>query len=138
MNSEKANTPKLSVFWIIWFAIMNGLFIMLFVAGGGIPKGTNQGTPPTWIIGICATLAVLAIAIRFLVIPKIKKLSQLLTTMVLGLVFAEAVGIIAIFLLGKEFPQTRMTLFMTSVFAVLIYAPSYATNLALAALNPKR
>ncbi len=138
MLPQKTAAPKLAVFWIIWFAIMNGLFVMLFVAGGGIPKGSNVGTPPTWIVGVCAALAVLAIAIRFLVIPRIKQLAQLLPAMVLGLAFAEAVGILAIFLLGKEFPETRMTLFLTSVFTVLIYAPSYATNLAIGALNPKR
>ena len=138
MLPQKNNTPKLAVFWIIWFAIMNGLFAMLFIGAGGIPKGSNEGTPPTWIVGACAALTVVAIAIRFLVIPRIKQLSQLLRVMILGSVFAEATGIIAIFVLGKEFPETRMTLFFTSVFTLLIYAPSYAINLAIGALNPKR
>jgi len=138
MTPQKTPIPNIARFWIIWFAIMNGLFIMLFVAGGGIPKGSNVGQPPAWIVGACATLAVLAIAIRFLVIPRIKQLSQLLPAMILGLAFAEAVGILAIFILGKEFPETRMTLFLTSVFTVLVYAPSYATNLAIGALNSKR
>lgn len=138
MLPQKTSAPKLAIFWIIWFAIMNGLFVMLFLVGGGIPKGSNVGQPPTWIIGACAALAVFAIAIRFLVIPKIKQLSQLLPAMILGLAFAEAVGILAIFILGKEFPETRLNLFLTSVFTVLVYAPSYATNLAIGALNPKR
>ena len=138
MNPQKSSTPNIAVFWIIWFAIMNGLFIMLFLVAGGIPKGTNQGPPPTWIVGACGALVVFAIAIRFLVIPKIKQLSQLLPAMIVGLALAEAVGIFAIFLLGKEFPETRMTLFLTSAFTVLIYAPSYASNLAKGAANPKR
>lgn len=138
MLPQKTSTPNLAVFWIIWFAIMNGLFIMLFLAAGGIPKGSNVGEPPTWIVGACAALVVAAIAIRFLVIPKIKQLSQLLPAMIVGMAFAEATGIIAMFVLGKEFPETRMTLFLTSVFTVLIFAPSYASNLANGAINPKR
>lgn len=118
--------------------IMNGLFVMLFVAGGGIPKGSNIGQPPTGIVGACAALTIVAIAIRFLVIPRIKQLSQLLPAMIVGTAIAEATGIIAIFVLGKEFPETRMTLFLTSVFTVLIFAPSYASSLAYGALNPKR
>ncbi len=138
MLPQKTSTPNVAIFWAIWFAIMNGLFILLFFAAGGIPKGTNQGTPPTWIVGACAALVVIAIAIRFLVIPRIKQLSQLLPAMIVGLAFAEAVGILAMFVLGKEFPQTRMTLFMTSAFTVLVYAPSYASNLTKGAMNPKR
>lgn len=138
MTSPKTTTPNIAIFWIIWFAIMNGLFIILFFAAGGIPKGTNQGTPPTWIVGVCAALVVIAVAIRFLVIPRIKQLSLLLPVMVAGLAFAEAVGIIAMFLLDKQFPQTRLTLFLTSASTVLIYAPSYASNLAKGAMNRKR
>jgi CDP-diglyceride synthetase len=138
MNPNKTPTPNIAVFWIIWFAIMNGLFIMLFLVAGGIPKGANQGPPPTWIVGACAALVVVAVAIRFLLIPKIKQIAQLLPAMIVGMAFAEAVGIFAIFLLGKEFPETRMSLFLTSAFTVLIYAPSYASNLAKGAVNPKR
>ncbi|MFN7343543.1 MAG: hypothetical protein ACK5TA_09420, partial [bacterium] len=83
-------------------------------------------------------LAVASIAIRLLVIPKIKQLGQLLPAMIVGLALAEAVGILAIFALGKEFPQTRMSLFLTSAFTVLIYAPSYSINLIKGAMNPKR
>jgi CDP-diglyceride synthetase len=138
MTPHKSPTPNAAVFWLIWFAIMNGLFIMLFFVAGGIPKGVNQGPPPTWIVGASAALVVIAIAIRFLVIPKIKQLSQLLPMMIVGLAVAEAVGMLAIFVLGKEFPQTRMTLFVTSVFTVLVYAPSYASYLTKGGLNPKR
>ncbi|MES2981019.1 MAG: hypothetical protein V4727_01800 [Verrucomicrobiota bacterium] len=138
MLPQKTSAPNVAVFWIIWFMIMNGLFVMLFVAGGGIPKGSNAGPPPTWIIGACAAFTVVAVAIRFLIIPRIKQLSKLLPAMIVGIAFAEATGIIAIFALGKEFPETRMTLFLTSVFTVLIFAPSYASSLAYGALNPKR
>ena len=138
MTPQKTPMPSIAIFWIIWFAIMNGLFIMLFLACGGIPKGTNQGAPPIWILIVCACLAVASIAIRLLVIPKIKQLGQLLPAMIVGLALAEAVGILAIFALGKEFPQTRMSLFLTSAFTVLIYAPSYSINLIKGAMNPKR
>ena len=117
--------PAAMVFWIIWFAILNGLFIIQFVVVGGFPKGENLGQPPTAVIATAATLALLSIAIRFLAIPKTTEPAKLLPLMVVGLAFAEAIGIIGIFVVEKDFPQTRIALFVTSVSAILTYAPFY-------------
>ena len=40
MSEQKPPLPF--VFWIIWFAILNGLFIILFFAAGGIPEGSTR------------------------------------------------------------------------------------------------
>jgi len=117
------------VFWIIWFAIFNGLFILQFFAAGGFPSGSNEGDAPLWSVAAPTGLLVVAMLIRFIVIPKISDITTLLTAMIVGLALSEAVGIIGMFALGREFPQTRMALFVTSVSAVVAFVPVYANAL---------
>ncbi|MFM2197363.1 MAG: hypothetical protein RLZZ505_795 [Verrucomicrobiota bacterium] len=126
--------PSATVFWILWFSLLNGIIIITFFVGGGLPEGDNQGNPPPLMIGLAALLAVISVAMRFLVIPKTKELEQLLPLMLVGIAFAESVGIIGIFVVAKEFPETRLALFVTSVSAILAYAPFYAN----AVLDRKR
>ncbi len=117
--------PTAMVFWILWFALLNGIIIMMFFIGGGLPQGENQGKPPTLMIAMAALLAVIAVAMRFLAIPKTKELEKLLPLMLVGMAFAEGIGIIGIFVVAKEFPETRLALFVTSISAMLAYAPFY-------------
>jgi CDP-diglyceride synthetase len=133
MNTDTGK-PNVTVFWILWFALFNGLLIFMFMLGGGLPEGENQGKAPTLLIATAALLAVISVAIRFLVIPKTKGLEQLLPLMLVGMAFAEGVGIIGIFVVAKELPETRLALFVTSVSAMLAYAPFYAN----AVLDKKR
>lgn len=133
MNTDPGK-PNVTVFWILWFALFNGLLIFMFMLGGGLPEGENQGKAPTLLIAMAALLALISVAIRFLVIPKTRGLEQLLPLMLVGMAFAEGVGIIGIFVVAKEFPETRLALFVTSVSAMLAYAPFYAN----AVLDKKR
>ena len=121
--------PTLLVFWIIWFAIFNGLFILQFFAAGGFPSGSNERDAPLWSVAVPAALLVVAMMIRFIIIPKITNIVALLPAMVVGLALSEGVGILGMFALGKEFPETRMALFVTSVCAVVVFAPVYANAL---------
>lgn len=131
MNNPKnqPQTPVSLVFWMIWFSIFVGLFILQFFVAGGIPKGANVGQAPTLLISIAAVLAVVSMAIRFVVIPKITSIEKLLPAMIVGLALAEGVGFIGMFALGKEFPETRSALFIASVSAVLAFAPIYVNGL---------
>jgi hypothetical protein len=121
--------PTAIVFWILWFALLNGLILMMFFFGGGLPEGENQGKSPALMLAMAALLAIMALAIRFLAIPKTKELEKLLPLMLVGLAFSEGIGIIGIFVVAKEFPETRMALFVTSVSAMLAYAPVYVHSL---------
>ncbi len=122
--------PTFVVFWIIWFAILQGLVLIQFFVGGGIPKGADQGDPPAVILMIAGGLALAALAVRFTVIPKIKALSKLLAAMVIGLALSEAVGFVGIFLVGKEFPTTRLSLFVLALCCIVSLAPVYAKKLS--------
>ncbi len=118
--------PTFLIFWIIWFAILQGLVLIQFFVGGGIPKGADQGDPPALFLGIAGALALAALAIRFTVIPKIKTMSKLLPAMIIGLALSEAVGFVGIFLVGKEFPTTRLSLFVLALCCIASLAPVYA------------
>jgi hypothetical protein len=125
------NTPRQPaalVFWIIWFAILQGLVMIQFVVGAGIPQGADQGTPPPWYVGVAGGLAVAALAIRFFLIPKLDSVSKKLPAMIVGLALSEAVGFAGIFLIGKEFPSTRLQLFGLAVACVMSFAPVYANG----------
>lgn len=126
---QSPNPPTTFVFWIIWFAIFNGLFFLQFFAAGGIPKGENEGDAPLAFVAIAGALALTSMVIRFLVIPKLDTVEKLLPAMIVGLVLAESVGIVGMFLIGKEFPETRLALFVTSVSAVAAFAPIYSHSL---------
>lgn len=134
MTIPSKQPPVPFVFWVIWFAIFNGLFIIQFFAAGGIPKGENVGDAPMTLIAIAGGLAFVSMIVRFIIIPKIDVIEKLLSAMIIGLALAESVGIIGMFLVGKEFPETRLALFITSISAVAAFAPVYVHAL----LNRKR
>ena len=61
--------------------------------------------------------------IRYAVIPMISNPVVLLRAMVVGLALSEGIGILGMFAVGKEFPETRMALSFSSVFAVFSFMP---------------
>ena len=128
-KSHTPPPPKTIVFWIIWFAIFNGLFLLQFFVGGGIPKGENEGDAPMAMIAAAGALALASMAVRFVVIPRLDTVEKLLSAMLVGLALGEAVGFIGMFMIGKEFPETRLALFVVSVSAVVAFAPVYVTAL---------
>ncbi|MDP4781526.1 MAG: hypothetical protein NWR51_10605 [Akkermansiaceae bacterium] len=130
MENRNAKPPSAIVFWVIWFAILNGLFIILFFAAGGIPEGKNQGEAPLAFVAVAGLLILIAMSIRFFVIPKLDSYEKLLPAMIVGLALAESVGIIGMFVIGKEFPETQLALFVVSVSAVVTFAPFYVSGLA--------
>jgi hypothetical protein len=118
--------PTALIFWIIWFATLQGLVLIQFFVGGGIPQGADQGEPPSLFLVIAGALALAALTIRFTVIPKIKTASKLLPAMIIGLALSEAVGFVGLFLVGKEFPTTRLGLFVLALCCIASFAPVYA------------
>lgn len=123
---DRAQAPLPVIFWIIWFAILNGLVMIQFIAGGGIPKGEDQGNPPVLYLSIATGLALVALAIRFLLIPRIEEPVRKLPAMIIGLALSEGIGLLGMFLIGKEFPATRLALFVTAIACIASFAPFYA------------
>lgn len=126
VTPPRANTPQPLVFWIIWFAILSGLLIMQFFAGGGIPSGTDQGEEPVLFRLLALGAAAAALFVRFGVIPRIKELEKKLPVMIVGLALAEGIGILGMFAVPRELGATRLFMLGLSIACVVISAPTYA------------
>lgn len=114
------------ILWLIWLAIFLSLFLYQFLLGGGIPSGKNETEPPIifmWIIGIEILIASF---IRWILIPKQDDNVKLLRLMIIGLALSESVQFIQIFVIGKNFPETQLSVFGISVLSVAQFIPLYA------------
>ena len=125
-QQDRPRPPQALVFWIIWFAILNGLVMIQLFIGGGIPKGVDRGAPPMPFLAIAVGLAIAALGIRLWVIPQLMEIPKKLTAMMIGLALSEAIGFVGIFAVGKEYPGTQMILLLGAVGCILGFAPVYA------------
>jgi uncharacterized membrane protein len=125
-DQNSIKPPTVMVFWIIWFAILQGLVVIQFFVGGGIPEGADQGDPPMWALAAAGALALAALAIRFTVIPKIQSVPKKLPLMIVGLALSEGIGFLGMFSVGKEFPTTRLSLLVLAICCIVSLAPVYA------------
>lgn len=106
-------------------AILQGLFIIQIFAVGGFPSGVNEGEPDPFLHYAFAVPAFLAVGMRFFVLPRINGIERQIPAMVVALFLAEGTGIMGMFVVGKQFGQTQLILFVLSVVAVLSLAPIY-------------
>lgn len=124
------NTPprnRVFVFWIIWFAITASVPIYQFLLGYGLPSGKNAPGQPFPGIAFVAIAEVLAAtAIRWMVLPRIARLSQQLVCMIVGLAAAESAELLGVFLIPSSLPEMKMLIFLLSLFGVIQFAPIYA------------
>ncbi|MDC0280478.1 hypothetical protein OAL03_02870 [Akkermansiaceae bacterium] len=125
MKNETMRSTDQIIAWVIWGAILLGLFVLQFFIGGGIPTGDQMENPPTVMSLICIAGVAIGTLIRWLVIPKLNDNLKLLRAMVVGLALCEGSGIQQIFLLGKEYPDTQKLIFVLAVLGVVQFAPTY-------------
>ncbi len=116
------------ILWVIW----SSMFLMLFVyqefLDGGIQSGTNAESPDIPFQALCLGVILIATVIRWLIIPKVKDNGSLLLLMIIGISMAEAAQLFQIFLIGSEFPETKMSIFILSILGVGQFAPFYANR----------
>lgn len=122
------NNKQTIVFWILWFVFLQSAFVIHFVIGGGFPEGENTAEPmASWLWLVCVVPMLLATAIRWLVIPKIKEQQKQLVAMIVGLALSEQPIFFSLFLIGADYPQNQIAVLMVSVVSLIQFAPSYAT-----------
>ena len=125
MKNETMRSPDQLIAWVIWGAILMGLFVLQFFIGGGIPTGDQMENPPTVMSLICIACVAIGTLIRWLVIPKLNDNLKLLPAMIVGLALCESSGLLQMFLLGKEYPDTQKLIFVLAVLGVVQFAPTY-------------
>ena len=118
-------SPDQLIAWVIWGAILMGLFVLQFFIGGGIPTGDQMENPPTVMSLICIAGVAIGTLIRWLVIPKLNDNLKLLPAMIVGLALCESSGLLQMFLLGKEYGDTQKLIFVLAVLGVVQFAPTY-------------
>jgi len=130
MNQSATNqqAPQPIVFWILWFAILSGLFIMQFLVGGGVPKKSGQAEEPLLFPLIASGAAAASLFVRFVLIPKHTELSKKLPLMLVGLALAESIGILGMLVVPSDLGQTRLFMLGLSIVCVVLSAPTYAKN----------
>lgn len=116
------------IFWIIWFAILSGLFVMQAFAGGGIPSGSDQGEAPALFLTLALVAAAASLFVRFAAIPRLKELEKKLPAMVVGLALGEGIGIIGMFAVPHQYGATRLFMLGISIACVVLSAPFYARS----------
>ena len=125
MKNETMRSTDQIIAWVIWGAILIGLFVLQFFIGGGIPTGDQMENPPTVMSLICIAGVAIGTLIRWLVIPKLNDKPKLLRAMVVGLALSQGSGVLQIFLLGKEYPDSQKLIFVLAVLGVVQFAPTY-------------
>ena len=125
MKNETMRSTDQIIAWVIWGAILIGLFVVQFFIGRGIPTGDQMENPPTVMSLICIACVAIGTLIRWLVIPKLNGYHNLLRAMVVGLALCESSGLLQMFLLGKEYPDTQKLIFVLAVLGVVQFAPTY-------------
>ena len=114
--------------WIIWFAMLQGVFVIQWVLGRGIPGGENIEAPmAAWLWLLCFAPILVATVIRWKIIPQLKLPQQQLVAMVIGLSLSEAPVFFSLFLIGPDYPQNQIAVLMVAVVSLIQFAPSYAT-----------
>lgn len=122
------NKQQAFVMWILWFAFLQSALIIHFVLGGGFPSGENASElMALWLWVAVATPLLLATGLRWFVLPKLKLQRQQMVAMIIGLALCEQPIFFSLFLIGDSYPQNQIAVLMASVFALIQFAPSYAT-----------
>ncbi|MEP4078575.1 hypothetical protein [Haloferula sp.] len=125
-NRGAGAPPTAMVFWIIWFSLFSGMFMILQFAGGGWPSGDNTeaylSNPMFWIpIGMFAVSQV----VRWFVLPMLKTPQAMLPPAIIGMAMAEGTMILALFLLPKGMVEGKQILIILGFLGVLSFAPVY-------------
>lgn len=98
---------------------------MQWILGGGIPEAANQTAAPLWMELGPPVPALLALAIRFAVIPKLGQPSQLLPALIIGTALAEATGLLGMLLVDEAYGRTRLIHLAISLVTIALFAPTY-------------
>lgn len=116
------------IMWIIWFSMLQSVFVIQWILGKGLPGGENVEQPMAlWLWLICFLPLSEATWLRWVRIPKLKSPQSQLTAMIVGLALSEAAVFFSLFLIGPDYPQNQIAVLMVAVVSLIQLAPSYAT-----------
>ena len=118
---------RLLIFWIVWGSILAGLVVIYLLLGRGPVKPVVAADLPVNLAGVVPLFV--STIVRWLVLPRCTDLRRAFPVFIVGLVLAEACGLMGVFLGGPY----RDSLFLLGVLGVMSYVPLFARRL----LEPK-
>ncbi len=127
MSDAPQKSPLTLFFWVIWFSILSGLFVLQFLLGGGPEAAGNPSLLVAFQVG-ALVLAAVSLFVRFRVIPRIENMAKKLPVMIIGLAIAEAIGIIGIVIIPVEQATVRLFLLSLSIICIVLSAPVYVLH----------
>lgn len=127
MKEDSKPAAQTSILWVIWLSVIAAIVFYQFKLGSGWAHATDArsafASPVVWVsIG----LLLCAVAVRWLLIPQVRRFRPVLVLLIIGLALSEAIEIFGLFLLPRDMPTTRMVLFVLSLASTLQFAPFYA------------
>lgn len=126
MNCRSQQPVPPLVAWVIWAAILFGLFILQFFIAGGFKTGEAAASVPLSMIAICLAGVVISNVIRWLVLPRQTTMAKQLPIMIIGLALAESTGLLSMFIIGDSYPSLQLSCFVMAVITIALYMPVYA------------
>ena len=124
MNYKTEYNHPPFIWWMIWGALMTGIFIIYFVAqnsGSSAPKETASTESAVWMVAFAPF--VISTVIRWLILPRSRSVQTAIAMFIVGLAMAEMPC-----MLGFVFHEHRTALFVLSVLGMLQMAPFFASR----------
>lgn len=124
-TSASANASPL-VMWIIWFAIVQGIFILYFFAA---PKPAADAETVVFALSPISLIALGAagagMVLRWVVIPRLGSILTQFPIMIVGLALCEACGILGMFAVPSNHTDERLLLVGVALATLILSAPVY-------------
>lgn len=119
-DSNRARA-RLLVWWVAWGGVLFGLVIIYLVLGRGpLPPNLAPEKSLTGLAGLIPLF--LSIIIRWLVLPRYRDIRGAFVMFIVGLVLAEACGLMGLFVGGPY----RDDLFILGVLGIAQFVPFFA------------
>lgn len=123
MTPASDNKQPPVIWWIIWAALLSGVFVMYFVIGPKAPppEAASQDSL-IWAIGFVPF--VVSAIIRWLIFPRVRTFQAAFPLFIVGLALAESACVLGLFV----FPTYALQLFLLGVLGIFQWAPYFAGN----------
>jgi F0F1-type ATP synthase membrane subunit c/vacuolar-type H+-ATPase subunit K len=126
MSDSPSNKPPEKLqFWIIWFAVMGGVPVLIFAIKGGWPSGEEPEGVSLFLLAFCLLGVIASVIIRWAVLSRISTAESLMKFMIIGLALAESTALFGMFLIDDQYPQTQQITYIASLLGMLQFAPTY-------------
>ena len=125
-GNQLENMPPI-IWWVVWLAMLMGVTIITFALGGGASESPSPdegptGSFPIFAVAILVPVILVIIAIRWVLLPRIKTQPLGFVAFLIGMSTSELIAFFGIFGL----PEYQWTLFAIAIVAMLQFAPLFA------------